>query len=565
MLKNLSVKNVALISSAEIEFDSGLNVLTGETGAGKSILVDSIGLLLGDRVDKTLIRSGETECKVTGCFEVERKVEQPVSDFCKKYDMDYSEEFYITRTFSIEGKSQIKINGQPSTLSMLKEFSSIMVDSYGQHESYSIFNPANHLTILDDYCGIRLLPEYDSYRLNYDKLKQINNSINKIGGNEEERLRNIELLNYQIEEIKNAKISKEEYEQLESDKKRLLNIGKIVTNTTDAYSFLNENTVESIAKAKNSLVQASNYDEELTSLSDRLQSVKIELNDILASIETYNENSNYSEDEQQRVDERISLYNSFFRKYGKTVDDVLEYCEKIIKERDELLNARETLVKLQNKKSIVLCDLFNLSKKLHHIREVKSEELCKSVMENLSNLNMQNAKLRFDFKPLIESEEFLCQNGMDCGEILFSANLGEPEKSLSKIASGGEISRFMLALKSVIAKMDNMPTMIFDEIDTGISGKTSEAVAKQMATIAKEHQVIAITHSQQIASMADSNYLVHKDEQNGKTYTYISKLNYDEKVKEIARFISGDVLTETAILSAKEMVEKQDKYKANIK
>ena len=258
------------------------------------------------------------------------------------------------------------------------------------------------------------------------------------------------------------------------------------------------------------------------------------------------------------------MYYSFFRKYGKTVEDIFVYFDSIKKQSTDLVNAKEMLDKLQNEKNIVLCNLFAIGKKLHKFREDSAMILCGKVIENLENLNMKDTKLKFNFNTIVEDEQYINNNGLDKVEILFSANMGEPEKPLNKIASGGEISRFMLALKSVIADVDNMPTMIFDEIDTGISGNTSEAVAKQMATISKEHQVIVVTHSQHIAAMADVNFLIYKNQMEGKTYTNIICLNYAEKVNEVARFMSGSLITEAAILNAKELILEQDNYKQNL-
>ena len=564
MLKSLNVQNIALISDIEIEFENGLNVLTGETGAGKSILIDAIGLLLGDRSDKTLIRSGETQCRVIGCFEIEQIIKEQIKIYCDKYDLDVDDELLISRSFNLEGKGQIKINGQPVTLSMLKELTSLLVDSYGQHESYFIFDTANHLSLLDAFCNLQQTNEFAEYSKNYCRLKEINLQIKQLGGNDEERHKTIEYLNYQIAEIENAKLSQDEFENLEINKKRMLNISKIVTSTLDAYNYLNENTLFNITHAKSSVQQACIYDDSLESLAQRLDSVKIELADIVDTLEEYNENSNFDENEQERIEERLDLYNSFFRKYGKTVEDIFIYLDKIKSECADLINAKEKLDALQNEKSIVLCNLFRLGKQLHDIREAGAKDLGEKVVFNLENLNMKNTKLRFNFQPFLEDESCVLSNGLDKVEILFSANIGEPEKPLNKIASGGEISRFMLALKSAIASVDNMPTMIFDEIDTGISGKTSEAVSQHMAIISKSHQVIVVTHSQHITAMADVNYLIYKNQQDGKTYTNIKRLNSAEKIEEVARFMSGSVITETAKLNAKEMVDEQDKFKQNL-
>lgn len=564
MLKSLNVQNVALIESAEIEFNSGLNVLTGETGAGKSILIDSIGLLLGDRVDKTLIRNGQTQGIVIGSFDVNNEIKPLIKDFCNKYDIEQDDEILISRKFSIDGKNQIKINGQIITLSILKELTTILVDSYGQHESHLIFDTSKHLKILDDFCAIKQTDEFKQYVLLYNNLKDINLQIKALGGSEYERQKDIEYLSYQINEIEQSNISQQEYENLEIEKQRLNNIGKILTNTVDAYNYLNENCLYNISRAKNSLQQASNYDSSLCELTARLESVNIELTDIFNTIEQYNQSANFNEETRQQIEDRLNIYNSFFRKYGSTVEDILVYLDNIKSQHNNLVNAKDKLDKLQNEKNLILCKLFDYGKKLHNIREVNAKKLCTLVTDNLSNLNMKNTKLKFDFAPVTQDEDCIYINGMDKVEILFSANLGEPEKPLNKIASGGEISRFMLALKSVIAKVDNMPTMIFDEIDTGISGNTSEAVAKQMANISKSHQVIVVTHSQHITAMADTNFVVYKKQQDGKSYTKIKQLNNDEKVLEVARFMSGSIITNTAILNAKELIQEQDDFKSNL-
>lgn len=565
MLEYLNVQNVALISNVEIEFEKGLNVLTGETGAGKSILVDSIGLLLGGRCDKNLIRNGESQCKVTGKWNIENSNTAQINQFCNKYDFEPFDELIVTRTCTSEGKSQAKINGQPVTLSMLKELTSMLVDIYGQNENWTIFNSTNHLSILDAFAKIEQQTAFVEYKQNYETLTNINKSLKQFGGSDEDRLKTIDYLNYQIDEIENQKLSVEEYETLLADKKRLSNIGKIATQTSDSQIYLANTTIDNLSKAKSCIEYASQFDDCLKDYAERLNSASIEIQDILDSITDYNRSLDFSESEQQRVEDRLSIYNSMFRKYGKSVEEILQHLEKIKTERVLLLGATEEITKLQAQKSEVLEKLYNYAQKIHEIRENSGKELCSKVLINLQNLEIPNAKLSFYFAPISNIENNLQSNGMDTAELMFSANLGEPEKPLNKIASGGEISRFMLALKSVVANVDNMPAMIFDEIDTGISGNTSEAVAKQMAIISKEHQVIVITHSQHIASMADNNYFIYKAEKDGKTFTNIQKLDQQGKLKEVARFMSGSQITQSAIDNAKDMIEQQNKFKQNLK
>lgn len=564
MIETLSIKNIALIDNLEIGFNNGLNVLTGETGAGKSILIDSIGLLLGNRADKTLIRNGTTECKVVGKFNLDGFTKKLFQSFCEKYDLEYDDEIIISRYFNLDGKNNIRINGQMATLSILKELSSILADCYGQYENQKIFDVFNHLEILDNYSKVYEQDSYKNYIKLYAELKDINNKLNNFCGSEEERLRNIDLLKYQIEEIEKAEISQEEFEQLEDKRRKLMNIGKIISNTVSVENMLNQDCIYSISKSASSLLQASGYDSNLHSLVDRLNSVKIELDDILNEITDYNQQSNYSEEEQQQIELRIAQYNTLLRKYGRTVDEVLENLNNMRNQLNLLQNAKEEIEKLNVLKNNTLKALYQEAEKISGYRKANAKLLCENILRNLQNLGMPNAQLLFNFYDIECNEKYLTATGFDYVELLFSANLGEPAKPLAKIASGGEISRFMLALKAVIANCDNMPTMIFDEIDAGISGKMSEAVAKQMAVISKKHQVIVITHSQQVASMADYNYLIYKLECDGKTNTYVKLLSADEKIKEVARFLSGEKLTDSAMLNAKELIEEQIKYKKSI-
>ena len=564
MLEYLNVKNIALIDNVEINFEKGLNVLTGETGAGKSILIDSINLLLGNRIDKSLVRTGESFCKVVGKFSVDDYSKKTYEEYCKKYDLEYSDEILINRTYKIEGKNDIRINGEVVTLGMLKELCSFLVDSYGQNENQEIFNVANHLLILDAFAKTYDLPEYLEYRNNYDELKYINKKLKEFGGNEFERLKTIDLLKYQIDEIESANLSVNEYEELENNRHIMMNLGKIVSNTTIAQNSMQDDCLSNLSKAKNCLEQASLYDESLQSYADRIESAKIELDDILYSLKQYNDNMDFSEDKQQQIEDRLNLYNKLFRKYGKTVEEILQNKEEMVNQLDILENADAEISKLKKQKGNVLNNLYSFGLKISEHRKKYSKVLCELILTNLTKLSMQNARLDFKFEDIQNDEVYFGANGLDKVELLFSANLGEELKPLSKIASGGEISRFMLALKSVIAKTDNMPTMIFDEIDTGISGQTSEAVAKQMAVIGKSHQVIVVTHSHQIASMADVNFLIKKQEVNGRTNTIVEMLNNDQKVREIARFLSGDSISDISLNNAKELIKAQELYKKSI-
>ena len=560
MLHNLVIKNIAIIEDAEIDFERGLNVLTGETGAGKSILLDAVGLLLGDRIDKSLLRNGADSCKVVGRLSVDEAVCDIYREYCEKYDFEFCDEILISRSYTKEGKSEIRINGQIATLSMLKELSLIFVNNYGQNDNQEIFDESKHLKILDDFAGTEKNEDFKQYQMQYAKLKEVERKLKGFGGSADERLRNLDILSFQIQEIEDAKISVEDFEEVENKRRLLLNIGKIISNTMLAQNYIDANVLSSISKSKQALEQASVHDESLISLAERLKSVQIELDDIFETVKDYNNSANFSEEDQQKIEDRYSLYTKLMRKYGKTVEEILARFDELKTEYNNLLNADKEIAILSKEKSALESELLVLGEKIRSFRKTASKKLCELIVRNLENLNMKNTKLEFVF----DGFKDLLQNGIDRVQLMFSANLGEEKKPLNKIASGGEISRFMLALKSVVASVDNMPTMIFDEIDTGISGITSEAVAKQMAVIAKKHQVIAVTHSQQIASMADTNFYIEKLEENGRTRTVVKKLSEDEKILEIARFLSGDKVNEQSLSNAKALILEQNQYKKSL-
>ena len=562
MLENLSIKNVALIESAEIDFENSLNVLTGETGAGKSILLDAIGLLLGDRADKTLIGRYADNCKVVGRFTVEDKTSAIFKQYCEKYDLEYQDEILISRVLSNDGKNNIKINGETVTLSMLKELCANLVNTYGQNENVTVFDESSHLKILDAFAKTAESTEFIEYVKKYNELKQTQKELDGFGGSDEERLREIDLILFQIKEIESAKISANDYEDLLNTRHKMLNLGKIVNNTILAQNCLNDEISLNISRAKNAIEQASLYDESLADISNRLESLQIEFADIADTVKTYNQDCDFSETEQQKIEDRYALYTKLMRKYGASPEDILEELSSLKSRLASLQNADERITQLNMQKQNITSALRDLAKKIHNHRVKKGNELCDLITFALKNLNMKNAMLTFEFETDFDK---LYADGCDRAMLLFSANMGEEPKPLSKIASGGEISRFMLALKSVVADVDNMPTMIFDEIDTGISGATSEAVAKQMAIIGKNHQVIVVTHSAQITAMADTNFYIEKCEQDNKTKTIVTKLDDEQKIIEVARFLSGEKPNDVAIQNAKILIDEQNEYKSNIK
>ena len=564
MLEVLEIHNIALIENETIDFENGLNVLTGETGAGKSLIVDAIGILLGNKVDKSLIKSGETSCKVIGKFLIENYVEQEFSLFCQKYGISQSDnEIIVSRAYSQSGKNDIRINGEMSTLSALKELSSILVDAHFQNDNQKIFSTDEQLKILDNFAQTAKTKDFQSYVDLYEKLQNINSKLLQYGQNSADRLTKIDILSYQSKELSDANISQSEYDDLQSKRQKYMNIGKILSSVNLAFDCLDENCIQNISRAKNELLQASNYDDGISSLADRLASAQIELDDIKDSLQEYIQNSDYNEDTIQKIEDRLDLYHKLFRKYGATVAEVLEKHNSINQELELLQNSANIIDQLEQEKNTTLKKLYDFADKIEQYRKKYALSLCQQITKNLHLLGMKNAIVEYDFKQ--SEQKTLYKDGCNKVELLFSANLGENTKSIAKIASGGEISRFMLALKSVIATIDSTPTIIFDEIDTGISGVAVEQMAKQMANIAKSHQIIVVTHSAQICAMADINFLISKSEENKKTCTHIKRLSQSEKVNEVARFLSGENLTQASKANATELISIKNQFKNSIK
>ena len=559
MLKSICIKNIALIEALQIEFDKGLNVLTGETGAGKSIIIDSLNFVLGARTDKSLIRSGETSASVDAIFDISNNTS--VKNILIDYNLETESELLISRTMNVDNRSDVRINGRIVTVSMLKEVTRSLVDIYGQQEQVALLQPKVQLALIDNFAGNNVNCLLTEYKSKLDYLKQINSNLSEYSSFENID-REKDYLTFVIEEISSAKINETEEEELLQLKHKLSNYEKIVTATTTMQNNLS-NGLGFISQGVSNINNAVTYDESLLSIKDRLDSVKIELDDILCEINNYNQSTNFDEREFDRIDERLEVYKKLKRKYGNSVSEILSYLDKAIQKLEMINNSQNIINKLEKEKSNLLIELFDLSDKLDNARKQSAEKLSNKLTKELADLGMPNSKFNFNFANVEKLESNLLSFGMNGVEIMFSANLGQDLKPLSKVASGGELSRVMLALKSVVAKTDNMPTMIFDEIDSGISGKMSQAVSEKIANISSSHQVLVITHSAQIAAMADTNFVVEKIEKSGKTTSCVKKLSFEEKVDEIARFISVEGTIDISKNSALALINEQQKYKQN--
>lgn len=562
MLKSLKINNIALIENLFIEFDSGLNILTGETGAGKSIIFDALNFVLGARSDKSLIRTGESVARVDAMFDVDLS-NTALKSILVDNDIDCVDgELLISRKMSIDGKSDIKVNGYPITSSMLRQITGYLVDIYGQQEQVSLLKVQNQLALLDNFASSELDAIKNDYTIKYAKLKEINKKLEELGGDEFSADREKDYLSFVINEIINANISEQEEQELIDKKQKLSNIEKIASSVNVSQNTLGS-SINYISQASSALGGVSKFDKTLADLYDRLTSSKLELEDILDTISGYDA-SDYSQSEFDKIDERLDKIKELKRKYGGSCETVLEFLNKSQNRLYELENSDKLRSKLGKDKVELIKELLAVAIKMNEIRTKFAKIFSQKLLLNLAQLGMPNAQIDFAINSDGNCEDDLTPNGLGRVELLFSANLGGELKPLNKVASGGELSRLMLGIKAIVAETDNMPTMIFDEIDSGISGKMAQAVGEKMAEIGKYHQVIAITHSVQIASMADCHFMIRKIEKNGKTTSETIKLNDDERIEELARFMSGDKLTQNTINSAKELLEKQRAFKTNL-
>lgn len=561
MLKSLIIDNIALIDHLELSFDAGLTVLTGETGSGKSIIIDSLAFVLGDRADKTLIKYGADTAEVTALFQIGN--DSRIKDKLESLGFSSESEVLVTRRMSLNGKNDARINGKTVTLAMLKDICSDLVDIFGQGQHLALLNENNQLDVLDSFCDFngvdvelqeKLLPE----------LISINKRLDSFGGSDAERMRLLDILKYQIDEIERAELDVNEEAELIENHKRILNLEKIIAAISAATMALDaeKGAINSTSEASNALKPVCSVDGEIGDLQNRLQSCSLELEDVNSSLQDLLARYDISQDEIERVEERLELIKTIKRKYGSTIEEVLSFFDKIQKQYDEMLNATELIAELQRNKLDVLNKMYQLASLKSVERKRVAKLLAERIMRELCDLGMKNTNFVVQFQEeSVTFDEYAsspCANGFDKVEFLMSANVGEPLKPLSKVISGGEMSRFMLAIKNITAQAEKIPTMIFDEIDTGISGNIARTVAEKLAAVSADqqqgYQCIVITHLPQIAAMADDNLLVHKYQDGGRTHTSVERLSASEgKVQEVARLMGGVGVNSTA--SAAELVE----------
>ncbi len=546
MLKYLHIENIAVIEKTDIEFNDGFNVLTGETGAGKSIVIDALNAVLGERTSKNLIRSGAQQAIVNALFC--NLDENSLSILAENsYYPDEDGNIIIQRVISANGNGSIKINGQPVTSGVLKTIAPTLVNIHGQHDSQSLLNPETHYSYIDSVADNE--KEIENYINEFTRYKDINKSIMALSMNEDEKARRIDLLKYQINELESALITEGETVELERKSALYRNFDKLMRKVNAAYAALcggEENLSSTISKAGKQL-ENTNV-EKLDTLCSRLTTAGIEIMDISSQLKDFIDSMDFDAIQIEKDEKRLSFLHDLFRKYGGSEDGALLYLENAKNELEEIELSSEKIIELESKLDICTENLVKYGDALTISRKKAATAFEKSVCAVLSDLDMPYVKFVVNFQ-----KGKYTKNGCDVIEFLISANVGEPPKPLSKIASGGELSRIMLSIKSVLSGNDKIGTLIFDEIDTGISGRAAQKVGAKLRAVSLGKQVLCVTHLAQIAAKADSHFYIEKRAQNNRTYTDISLLDFEGRKREIARIIGGAV-TEQNLKSAEEML-----------
>ncbi len=564
MLKTLAIHNVALIDRAEISFSEGLNVLSGETGAGKSVILDSIDFALGAKADKGMIRYGQSECFVRAEFSCDDPlVLQTLSEF----DIEPDDTLIISRKLTSDGKGGAKINGCAVTTTMLRQLTALLVDVHGQSEHFYLLKEANQMRLLDKIAGKDAEDRKNEIGVLLSERKSILDSLALLGGDEGERTRRLDILHYQIEEIERAALKSGEEEELAAKRIRFQNAEKLIDGLSAVRGALIDSDggwcgLDAVNTAKRALSQIARYDEKYGTLSERLEDIAAELSDIGDTADEYLGELDFDEKEQERVENRLDEIKALKKKYGGSIEDVQAFLSRAKEEVSLLERSGEERERLQTQLSKCEDVLYARCLELTALRKETASHFTKRVTEELQTLNISSARFEVEFDGYTRADtQNATKSGLDKLRFLFSANAGEPLKELGKIISGGEMSRFMLAVKAQFS--GNVGTCIFDEIDAGIGGKTARVVAEKFAKISKQTQVIAVSHLAQIASFADDQFLIEKTESGEKTYTQIKKVEGEARLKELARLIAGEG-SELALKQAEELLERARLYKNTI-
>ena len=550
MLRLLHIENIAVIERADILFERGFNVMTGETGAGKSIVIDAISAILGERAYRDMIRTGTQKAAVRAIFE-----DVPESAWFAANDVPYAAETTIQREIYLDGKNVCKVNGVPVTVTVLKQLGIQLINIHGQHDSASLFDENYHLSFLDSFtCDESLL---DDYRQKYQGVLSLRREIERLSMDESEKLRRMETLKYQIEEISRADLKPGEDDTLEARRKLLQNSEKLSEGLQDAAACIDggedsEGAAALLSEAEHALARIARYDERLSQLHDTASDLMYQVQDVAEQLRDRLYQLSYSDDELEQIEDRLDTIHRLRRKYGATCEDILAFLASAQKELDEIEFAGDRVEQLKGKLQKAEKAAWDAALRLREARKEAAAGLTARILEELSQLDMKKVQFSCEF-----TETELSPVGADAVAFYMSANLGEALKPLNKVASGGELARIMLALKNVLAEKDHVPTLIFDEVDTGVSGRAAQRVAEKLHQVSLSKQVLCVTHLPQIAALADTHLLIAKGERDGRTFTTVEPLDLEGRKAELARIIGGANITETTLKSAEEMLQRE--------
>ena len=550
MLSLLHIENIAVIECADISFDRGFNVLTGETGAGKSIVIDAISAILGQRAYRDMIRTGTNKASVRAVF-----TDVPKLSWFEENGVEYDPETIIQREIYLDGKNVCRVNGSLITVSILSKLGIQLINIHGQHDSASLFDEDNHLQFLDDFARNEALRT--AYAENYSAVSKLRREIDRMSMDEGEKLRRMETLKYQIEEIEKAGLEAGEDEELEARRKLLQNAEKIANGLNDAVENLyggddTDGAASMLATAERALARVSKFSSQISELHEKVADLMYQVQDASELARDVQYELSYSADELDQIESRLDVIHKLRRKYGTTCAEILEYLEKAKKELDEIEFADDHIERLKKKLVQTEKIAWDAALALRKNRKETAEVLSARILTELAQLDMPKVQFACRF-----TELELTGNGADAVAFYMSANVGEALKPMSKVASGGELARIMLAMKNVLAEQDKVNTLIFDEVDTGVSGRAAQKVAEKLKSVARSKQVLCVTHLPQLAAMGDTHLLIAKGEREGRTYTTVTPLDIEGRKRELARIIGGANITEITLKSAEEMLRRE--------
>ena len=547
MLSLLHIENIAVIESADISFDRGFNVLTGETGAGKSIVIDAISAILGERAYRDMIRTGTNKASVRAVF-----TEVPEISWFADNGVEYDPETIIQREIYLDGKNVCRVNGSLVSVTILRKLGIQLINIHGQHDSASLFDEENHLSFLDAFADNELLRT--AYTERYEAVSKLRREIDRMSMDEGEKLRRMETLRYQIAEIEKAELEEGEDEILEDRRKLLQNAEKLSNGMDEAVECLyggddSDGAAGLLAQAEYALSRLLRFSDSFASLHAKVSDLKYQVQDVADEVRDARDDLSYSADELEQIESRLDVIHRLRRKYGATCSDILSYLDNAKKELDEIEFADDHLERLKKKLRKAEDSAWEAARNLRENRKTTARAMSQRILTELAQLDMPRVRFACEFK-----EMELCANGADSVAFYMSANAGEALKPMSKVASGGELARIMLAMKNVLAEKDHVNTLIFDEVDTGVSGRAAQKVAEKLRTVAQHKQVLCVTHLPQLAALANTHLLIAKSERDGRTYTTVTPLDLEGRKRELARIIGGASITETTLRSAEEML-----------